>query len=53
MLDESARPNRAQLRLVVGSLPSPGAAVELCAMLEPFHLPCQPTNLAGQHLALQ
>jgi hypothetical protein len=53
MLDESVRPGRAQLRPVVGCLPNPGAAVELCAMLESFHLPCQPTNLAGQHLALQ
>jgi hypothetical protein len=52
-LKENPRSKRAELRLVVGPLPSPGAAVELCATLAPFHVPCQPTNFEGQHLALQ
>jgi hypothetical protein len=53
MLDETARPKHAELRLVVGPLQSPGAAVELCATLATFRLSCQPTSFAGQHLALQ
>lgn len=53
MLDESGRSKRGELRLVVGPLPSPGAAVELCATLASFRLSCQPTSFAGQHLALQ
>jgi len=53
MLNESTRPKHGELRLVVGPLPSQGAAVELCAALAAFRLPCQPTSFAGQHLALQ
>ena len=52
-LKESPRSKRAELRLVVGPLPSPGAAVELCATLASFRVSCQPTNFDGQHLALQ
>jgi hypothetical protein len=53
MLNETTRPKHGELRLVVGPLPSQGAAVELCATLATFRLPCQPTSFAGQHLALQ
>jgi hypothetical protein len=53
MLNETARPKHGELRLVVGPLPSQGAAVELCATLATFRLSCQPTSFAGQHLALQ
>jgi hypothetical protein len=52
-LKEIPRSRRAELRLVVGPLPSPGAAVELCATLASFRVSCQPTNFDGQHLALQ
>ena len=52
-LKEIPRSKRAELRLVVGPLPSPGAAVELCATLASFRVSCQPTNFDGQHLALQ
>lgn len=52
-LKEIPRSNRVELRLIVGPLPSPGAAVELCASLAAFRLFCQPTNFDGQHLALQ
>jgi len=53
MLNETTRPKHGELRLVVGPLPNQGAAVELCATLATFRLPCQPTSFAGQHLALQ
>ena len=52
-LKEIPRSRRAELRLVVGPLPSPGAAVELCATLASFRVSWQPTNFDGQHLALQ
>jgi hypothetical protein len=52
-LKENPRSKRAELRLVVGPLPNPEAAAELCAALATFHVPCQPTNFEGQHLALQ
>jgi hypothetical protein len=52
-LKEIPRSKRAELRLVVGPLPSPGVAVELCATLASFRVSCQPTNFDGQHLALQ
>ena len=52
-LKEIPRSKRAELRLVVGPLPSPEAAVELCATLASFRVSCQPTNFDGQHLALQ
>ena len=52
-LKENPRSKRAELRFVVGPLPNPGAAAELCAALATLHVPCQPTNFEGQHLALQ
>lgn len=52
-LKEIPRSKHIELRLVVGPLPSPGAAAELCATLVSFRVSCQPTNFDGQHLALQ
>ena len=52
-LKEIPRSKHIELRLVVGPLPSPGAAAELCATLASFRVSCQPTNFDGQHLALQ
>jgi hypothetical protein len=52
-LKEFPRSKHIELRLVVGPLPSPGAAAELCATLVSFRVSCQPTNFDGQHLALQ
>jgi hypothetical protein len=52
-LKEIPRSKRVELRLVVGPLPSPGAAVELCAILATLRVSCQPTNFDGQHLALR
>jgi len=43
--------NRIELRLVVGPLPQATAAAEMCALLTPFGLFCQPTKYDGQHLA--
>jgi hypothetical protein len=45
--------NRIELRLVVGPLPQANAAAEMCALLTPFGLFCQPTMYDGQHLALR
>lgn len=52
-LKEIPRSKQIELRLVVGPLPSPGAAAELYATLVSFRVSCQPTNFDGQHLALQ
>jgi hypothetical protein len=52
-LSQASLANRAELRLVVGPLSSADAATKLCASLERFHLFCQPTIFAGQHVALQ
>jgi hypothetical protein len=52
-LRETARSNRPELRLVVGPLAGADAAAQLCAVLGSYHLFCQPTIFAGQHLALQ
>ncbi len=43
--------NRIELRLVVGPLAQPAAAAQLCAVLVPFGLFCQPTVFDGQRLA--
>jgi hypothetical protein len=53
MLKEMTRPNRVELRLVAGPLASADAAGQLCGDLVPFRLSCQPTIIAGQHLALE
>lgn len=52
-LKDIPRSKRVELRLVVGPLPSAGAAAQLCASLAAFRLFCQPTTFDGQHLALQ
>ncbi len=52
-LRENPHSNRIELRLLVGPLPSAGAATQLCASLAAFRLFCQPTTFAGRHLALQ
>jgi hypothetical protein len=52
-LGQMAPPNRPELRLVVGPLPSADAAERLCASLGRSHLSCQPTIFAGQHVALE
>lgn len=51
-LSEMPPSNRPELRLVLGPLPSAGAAAKLCTTLERFRLTCQPTIFAGRHLAL-
>ena len=51
-LSELPPSNRPELRLVLGPLPSAGAAAKLCTTLERFRLTCQPTIFAGRHLAL-
>jgi hypothetical protein len=51
-LSETPQSNRPELRLVIGPLPSAGAAAKLCSTLERFRLTCQPTIFAGRHLAL-
>lgn len=45
--------SRPELRLILGPLASIEAATHLCAELTPFHVPCEPTIFAGQHLALE
>jgi hypothetical protein len=50
---EIPRANRVELRLVVGPLREPAAAVQLCALLTPFGLFCQPTVFDGQRLAMR
>jgi hypothetical protein len=52
-LRDTPRSNRPELRLVVGPLASADAATQLCGVLASYHLFCQPTIFAGQHLALQ
>lgn len=51
-LSPTSPANRPELRLVVGPLNSADAATRLCASLNRYRLPCQPTIFAGQHLAL-
>jgi hypothetical protein len=51
-LSELPPSNRPELRLVLGPLPSAGAAAKLCSTLERFRLTCQPTIFAGRHLTL-
>lgn len=51
-LSPTSPSNRPELRLVVGPLDSADAATNLCASLNRYRLPCQPTIFAGQHLAL-
>jgi len=51
-LSEMPPSNRPELRLVVGPLPSAGAAAKLCTTLERFRMTCQPTIFAGRHLNL-
>lgn len=53
VLREIPKTNRAELRLVVGPLPSSAAAAQLCAALAPYRLFCQPTVFDRQHVALQ
>jgi hypothetical protein len=50
---EIPKTKRAELRLVVGPLPSSAAAAQICAALVPYRLFCQPTVFDRQHLALQ
>ncbi len=45
--------SRVELRLVVGPLPQPGAATQLCSALTMFGMFCQPSIYDGQHLALK
>jgi hypothetical protein len=45
--------SRIELRLVVGPLPQPGAATQLCSALTMFGMFCQPSIYDGQHLALK
>lgn len=52
-LREIPKTHRAELRLVVGPLPSSAAAAQFCAALVPYRLFCQPTVFDRQHLALQ
>jgi hypothetical protein len=52
-LGQMAPPNRPELRLVVGPLPSADAAERLCASLGRSRLSCQPTIFGGQHVALE
>jgi hypothetical protein len=52
-LGQMAPPNRPELRLVVGPLPSADAAERLCASLNRSRLTCQPTIFGGQHVALE
>jgi hypothetical protein len=52
-LSQLSPSNRPELRLVVGPLSSADAAAKFCASLEHYHLFCQPTIFAGQHLALE
>ncbi len=52
-LSQLSPSNRPELRLVVGPLPSADAAAKFCASLERYHLVCQPTIFAGQHVALE
>jgi hypothetical protein len=52
-LRDTPRSNRPELRLVVGPLAGADAAAQLCATLGRYHLFCQPTIFAGQHLALE
>jgi hypothetical protein len=51
-LGQTQPSHRTELRLVVGPLPSAGAASRICAVLERSRLSCQPTIFAGRHLAL-
>jgi hypothetical protein len=48
---EVPRGNRVELRLVAGPLAQPADAAQLCALLTPFGLFCQPTLYDGQRLA--
>jgi hypothetical protein len=52
-LRDTPRSNRPELRLVVGPLAGADVATQLCGVLASYHLFCQPTIFAGQHLALQ
>jgi hypothetical protein len=51
-LKQMSRPNRLELRLVVGPLASAEDAAKLCADLMPYRLFCRPTLFGGQYLAL-
>jgi hypothetical protein len=50
---DTPRPNRVELRLVVGPLANAGAAAQLCASLAAARLSCQPAAFDGQRLALR
>lgn len=50
---EIPRANHVELRLVVGPLRELAAAAQLCALLTPFGLFCQPTVFDGQRLAMR
>jgi hypothetical protein len=52
-LKQISRPNRVELRLVVGPLASAEDAAKLCADLTPYRLFCRPTVFGGQYLALE
>jgi hypothetical protein len=52
-LKQISRPNRVELRLVVGPLASAEDAAKLCADLMPYRLFCRPTVFGGQYLALE
>jgi hypothetical protein len=52
-LSPTSPASHAELRLVVGPMANADAATHLCASLNRYHLTCQPTIFAGQHLALQ
>jgi hypothetical protein len=50
---DNPRTNRAELRLVIGSLANRAGAAKLCVSLTALRIACQPVPLDGQQLALQ